>query len=67
MMTAAPLTEENVVLHYSQLQTFDSSINEEDSELLMSLIIAPYIVVLLVMSYFGGQICSHLLNPKVSN
>lgn len=63
--TAMPLTEEDV-LHYTQLQTFDSAISEEDSELLLSLLTAPYIAVPLLLSYFGGQRCSQLLNPKVS-
>ena len=65
MTTAAPITEEDV-LHFTQLQTFDSAISEEDSELLMSLLTAPYIAVPLLLSYFGGQRCSQLLNPKVS-
>jgi len=57
---------EDDVLHVRTLPDFDGALNEQDAELLISYLTAPYIRIPLVLTFFGTEDRIHALrNPQL--
>lgn len=59
--------DEDTVLVASKLETFDDCLSEEDAELLLSILSAPYLSIPLLLHYFSENRVSQIAHSRIQN